>query len=95
MRMNALDYVHDVCGENEREAVNSEEDRTPRASQDSPLSPPRGSRCESSFASPLPASSSVPSVASPGVESPNAVTNESQESRVYVLYDASPRWDDK
>ena len=39
MRMNALEYVHDVCGEYEREAVNSVEDRTSTASRDSPLSP--------------------------------------------------------
>ena len=35
-RMNALEYVHDVVGENEREALVPEEDITPAQSTDSP-----------------------------------------------------------
>ena len=36
LRMNALEYVHDVVGENEREALLPEEDITPPQSIDSP-----------------------------------------------------------
>ena len=35
MRMNVHEYVHDVCVENEKEAVNSEEDRSPSTSSKS------------------------------------------------------------
>ena len=55
LRMNAVEFVHDVCGENEREAVNEEEDRIPTASRGSPQSPRSRRRLDpsSSVASPL------------------------------------------
>ena len=94
MRMNAVEYVHDVCGENEREAVNSEEDRSPPASRDSPLSPPRGMRTESSSASPGSCSSQPRFSPASAAASQNAMADELQESRVYLVHDESPPWDD-
>ena len=83
-----------LCGENEREALNSGEDRSPPTSRDSPLSPPRRTGSEASDASPsLGACSGQPGIRD-GDSSPNAVTNESQESRVYPVHDDSSPWDD-
>ena len=89
MRMNAVEYVHDVCGENEREAVNSEEDRSPTVSG-SPMSPSRRRTRE-----PLPAASVGGQDARiEEQDSPNFVAQDSEESRVYPIEDPCSPWDD-
>ena len=95
-RMNAIEYVHDVCGENEREAVNEEEDRSPTVSQAS------SSRSRNVPAQVTSTQLASPSIGSTACDLANASTPlslggrgyDSQESRTFFPAEDSSEWDD-
>ena len=92
-RMNAREYVHDVCGENEREAINSEEDRTPPPSADSVNCPSDSPSVAPPMASPSQNSTGrQPSLAAVDVSAQDFAPD-SEESRVYPCDVESPLWD--
>ena len=97
MRMDALEYVYDVCGENEREALNSDEDGGPTGSR--MLGQRQGIPSEHGAGNTV-ASPSIASL-SPRREhsvdlnplSPLRTGQDSQESRAFPVFSDSNPWD--
>ena len=95
MRMNAVEYVRDVSGENECEALNHEEDASPPASRRSSVQQSRNG------AVPPPYRTGSMSVASTSMHqtlgSPTTFRGPAidwQELRVFTLASPSYAWDD-